>query len=65
MPRFRGNLKGASARGLPMQGIYYLLSIVAVFVVIVWYIRNDGLKKGEPTSGLLAMKEPGQEEPPK
>jgi hypothetical protein len=41
-----------------MQGIYYLLSIVAVFIVFVWYIRNEGLDEGEPTRGLLAMKEP-------
>lgn len=41
-----------------MQGIYYLLSIVASFVVFIWYIRNDGLAEGEPTHGLLAMKEP-------
>ena len=40
-----------------MQGIYYLLSIVAVFVVFVWYIRNEGLADGEPTRGLLAMKQ--------
>jgi hypothetical protein len=41
-----------------MQGIYYLLSIVAVFIVFIWYIRNDRLAEGEPTRGLLAMKEP-------
>ena len=41
-----------------MQGIYYLLSIAAVLVVSIWYIRNDGLPEGEPTRGLLAMKEP-------
>ena len=41
-----------------MQGVYYLLSIVAVFVVFIWYIQNDGLAEGEPTRGLLAMKEP-------
>lgn len=40
-----------------MQGIYYLLSIVAVFVVFVWYIRNEGLADGTPTRGWLAMKE--------
>jgi len=44
-----------------MQGIYYLLSIVAVFVVIVWYIRNDSLPEGEPTRGLLAMKQSGED----
>ena len=41
-----------------MQGIYYVLSIVAVFIVFVWYIQNDSLAEGEPTRGLLAMKEP-------
>lgn len=46
-----------------MQGIYYLLSIVAVFVVFVWYIRNEKVPDGEPTRGLLAMKEPVSEVP--
>ena len=41
-----------------MQGTSYLLSIVAVFVVFVWYIRNEKVPDGEPTRGLLAMKEP-------
>jgi hypothetical protein len=41
-----------------MQGAYYLLSIVAVFVVFVWYIRNEKVPDGAPTKGLLAMKEP-------
>lgn len=41
-----------------MQGIYYLLSIAAVFIVFIWYIRNDHLTEGERTSGLLAMTEP-------
>jgi hypothetical protein len=40
-----------------MQGIYYLLSIAAVFVVFVWYIRNEGIPEGGPSSGLLAMKD--------
>ncbi len=39
-----------------MQGIYYGLSIIAVFVVILWYIRNDNVAANEPTTGLLAMK---------
>jgi hypothetical protein len=41
-----------------MQGIYYLLSIIAVLVVLIWYIRNDKIPEGEPTRGLLAMKNP-------
>jgi hypothetical protein len=42
-----------------MQGIYYLLSIIAVFVVFIWYIQNDKIPEGEPTRGLLAMKDQG------
>jgi hypothetical protein len=48
-----------------MQGIYYLLSIVAVFVVFVWYIRNEKMPDGAPTRGLLAMKEPNPTAPDK
>ena len=41
-----------------MQGIYYLLSIIAVLVVFIWYIQNDKIPEGESTRGLLAMKDP-------
>lgn len=41
-----------------MQGLYYLLSIIAVLIVLAWYIRNDKLAENEPTRGLLAMKDP-------
>ena len=44
-----------------MQGIYYLLSIIAVLVVFIWYIRNDNIPEGEPTRGLLAMKDPAND----
>jgi hypothetical protein len=37
-----------------MSGLYYIISIIAVFIVIVWFVRNDG-KAG--TNGPLAMKE--------
>jgi hypothetical protein len=40
-----------------MSGIYYALSIVAVFVIIHWFITNDKKRPDEPTEGLLAMKE--------
>ena len=36
-----------------MSGFYYLLAIIAVFVVFRWYIQNDG---GDGTKGLLAVK---------
>ena len=39
-----------------MNGIYYGLSIIAVFVVVYWYIKNDRKQPNEPTTGLLAMK---------
>jgi hypothetical protein len=41
-----------------MSGIYYALSIVAVFIVIQWFIRNDNKKPDESTTGLLAMRGP-------
>ena len=47
----------------PMQGLYYLLSIVAVFVVFIWFIRNDKIKEGQPSTGLLAMKNPETDVP--
>jgi hypothetical protein len=39
-----------------MSGIYYALSIVAVFIVIRWFIRNDRKSPEENTTGLLAMR---------
>ncbi len=36
-----------------MSGLYYALSIIGLFVIIRWFIRNDG---HPDTSGLLAMK---------
>lgn len=36
-----------------MSGLYYLLSIVAVFVVVQWFIRNDA---GDGTGGILAVR---------
>jgi hypothetical protein len=40
-----------------MSGIYYALSIVAVFVIIHWFITNDKKRQDQPTEGLLAMKD--------
>jgi len=41
-----------------MSGLFYLASIIAMFVIIGWYIANDGAKPSDRTRGLLAMKEP-------
>jgi hypothetical protein len=39
-----------------MSGLYYCLSIMAIFVIIRWVITNDRLGPDEPTKGWLAMK---------
>lgn len=48
-----------------MSGLFYLLSIVGVFIVFFWVIRNDNTPEGKETTGLLAMKEWKDEAPPK
>lgn len=40
-----------------MSGIYFLISLIAVAIIVVWYIQNDGTKPGEPTKGLLRMQD--------
>ena len=44
-------------------GIFFLCSIIAVFVVLNWFAENDRVPENEPTKGLLAMKLPGQKLP--
>jgi hypothetical protein len=39
-----------------MSGIYYVLSIVGVFIVIRWVIRNDRVDPDGATEGLLGLK---------
>ena len=41
-----------------MSGIYYGLAIVAVFVVIRWYIANDA---GNGTLGILGVVDANEE----
>ena len=40
-----------------MSGIYYLLSLVAFGVIVIWFIQNDRLLPGERTTGFLRMKD--------
>lgn len=42
-----------------MDSVWYGLAIVAIYIVIHWYILNDGMTGGE-TKGVLAMKPPDQ-----
>lgn len=40
-----------------MEGLYYLVFLIAIMVIIQWYVANDAVKPDEPTRGLLAMSE--------
>jgi hypothetical protein len=46
-----------------MQGIFYLLAIIAVAIVFYWFMRNDRIAEGKQTHGLLAYKESGPDKP--
>lgn len=39
-----------------MGGIYYGLSMAAVYCVIYWFIKNDPVPMDKRTSGFLTMK---------
>ena len=55
-----GLLKSGDNRvtvGCDMEGFYYLVFLIAIMVIIQWYIANDAVKPDEPTRGLLAMSE--------
>jgi len=44
-------------------GIFFLASIIAVFIVLRWFVENDRVPENEQTNGLLAMKLPDAELP--
>lgn len=44
-----------------MSGLYFALSIVGLFIIVSWCVKNDGRAR---TAGILAMKEPPQSEAP-
>jgi hypothetical protein len=43
-----------------VDGLFYLISIVAVGLVMWWVVQNDKVPPNRPTSGLFAML-PGRE----
>lgn len=45
-------------------GLFFLASIIAIFIVLEWFTKNDKIPEDQPTTGLLAMRMP-TEEPPK
>jgi hypothetical protein len=44
-------------------GIFFLASIIAIFIVLNWFKENDKRPENEPTTGLLAMPLPEAEKP--
>jgi hypothetical protein len=40
-----------------MGGVFYAFAILAVWVVIRWYVVNDAVPLDKPTTGLLAMRD--------
>jgi len=44
-------------------GVFFLCSIIAVFIVLNWFVENDRVPENEQTKGLLAMRLPGRELP--
>jgi hypothetical protein len=42
-----------------MSGLYFGLSMVAIFVVIHWVISNEGKSADDAARGFLSMKKPG------
>jgi hypothetical protein len=46
-----------------MQGLYFLLSLVAVAVVVVWTIQADRTGPDGVYRGLLGIKPPGEAGP--
>lgn len=44
-------------------GIFFLASIVAIFIVLRWCRDNDKRPEGELTTGLLAMPLPETDKP--
>ena len=41
-----------------MNSLYYGLALIAILIIIRWYIANDGKGQNDGTIGLLAIKSP-------
>lgn len=46
-----------------LQGIYYMLGLIAIGLVIRWFVQNDGIGPGERTTGLFRMERGGEQKP--
>lgn len=45
-----------------MESIYYLFGLLGIGVILFWSIQNDKLPPDGKTKGLLAMKDPDEED---
>jgi len=45
-----------------MEGVFFLLSVIAVGLIMWWVIQNDKVGPTEATHGLLAMGDPVPEQ---
>ena len=48
-----------------MDSILFLLSLIALVVIVGWAVVNDKVPDGGRTKGLLAMVHPDDKAPPK
>lgn len=39
-----------------LNSIHFGLSLIAILVILYWYIQNDGAGQNDGSAGLLAMK---------
>ncbi|NKB56811.1 MAG: hypothetical protein GKS00_10790 [Alphaproteobacteria bacterium] len=46
-----------------MSGVFFIATLLGIFIVVVWCVKNDKLSDDEPTTGLLAMKHHEPENP--
>ena len=44
-----------------MDGIYFLFGIIGMFLVVQWYLQNEGQPDDQPTHGLFAMSDASDE----
>jgi hypothetical protein len=45
-----------------VSGIFFLIFLVGVIIIVAWSAQMDRLPPGARTTGLLAMREPGDDE---
>jgi hypothetical protein len=55
-PANRGVIVGqGNVPATDMDGVFFLLSVIAIGLIMHWVVQNDKAGPSEPTRGLLAM----------